>query len=321
MAENSWSGITDGAYRGMTYRNAIELRGNERRSNSSADNSARLRPHQIYVWHRNPLDSDRHHCGVSIGVQTLPTYCPRARLRLRPHFYQKKIIISLSGKQAIIFFKTLLGIFNMTTSDSQKLFNKYPVREFKPDIWHRLRKDEKRIEASALVDAFLRDGGQISKAPTKKRKDGKPEIFQKDTRATKAHEKWNRKFYSGDDFLQKGPRFTSKSVPENSSAKRDIERKGGTSHAAFSGAVIEKNGRLEAKKASHATTEYLIDLVSADALRASAKRGDRHAQKIVELIEDGADDVTDAYRSATISDDLNLLNIDHDHNDKFKLAA
>jgi hypothetical protein len=211
----------------------------------------------------------------------------------------------------------------MTTSDSQKKFNPYPVKAFVPDVWHRLRKDEKRIEASALIDTYLRDGGEIIKALAKKRKNGRPEIFNKDTRAVKAHEKWSRKFYSGDDFLQKGPRFTSKPVPENSSAKRDIERKGGTSHAEFSGAVIvDISGKLQARKESHATTEYHIDLVSDDALRASAKRdGGKHSQKIVELIEDSADDVTNAYRSATISDDYNLCNVDLAHNARLKLAA
>jgi hypothetical protein len=211
----------------------------------------------------------------------------------------------------------------MSVSEQQRLFNQYPTRAaFKPDIWHRLRKDEKRIEASALVDNFLREGGQIIKAPAKKRKGGRPEIFNKDTRAVKAHEKWSRKFYSGDDFTQKGPRFTSKPVPENSAAKRDTERKGGTSHAEFSGSVIDINGKLQARKESHATTEYHIDLVSDTALTDSAKRdGGRHSQKIVTLIEDSADDVTDANRRATIRDDDNLNGVDHSHNKRLKLAA
>jgi hypothetical protein len=98
-------------------------------------------------------------------------------------------------------------------------------------------------------------------------------------------------------------------------------RKGGTSHATFSGAVVDINGTLEARKESHATSEAYIDLVSDAALRASAKRGDRHAQKIVELIEDGHDNVTDAYRSATIRDEFNLNGVDHAHNRRLKLAA
>jgi hypothetical protein len=213
----------------------------------------------------------------------------------------------------------------MSASTAQRTFNTYPINKpLKPDIWHRVPKHEKRMSAIALTYAFLLDGGQITKCPpAKRRKGGRTEIFTKDVRAPKAHKKWNRKFYSGDDFTQKGPRFTSKPVPENSSAKRDIERKGGTSHAEFSGAVIiDINGKLQARKESHATTEYHIDLVSDDALRASAKRdGGRHSQKIVQLIEDVGDDVTDAYRSATISDDDNLNNVDLAHNKRLKLAA
>ena len=48
-------------------------------------------------------------------------------------------------------------------------------------------------------------------------------------------------------------------------AKRDTERKAGISHAAFGGAVININGKLQARKASHATTETYIHLVSAEA--------------------------------------------------------
>jgi hypothetical protein len=53
-----------------------------------------------------------------------------------------------------------------------------------------------------------------------------------------------------------------------------------------------------------------------------AKRdGGKHSQKIVELIEDSGDDLSDANQRATIHDHLNLNNIDHAHNAKFKLAA
>ena len=136
------------------------------------------------------------------------------------------------------------------------------------------------------------------------------------------HEQWSRKFFAGDDFTAKGPRFLSKPISERAADQRDIERKAGISHATFSGAVVDISGKLEARKDSHATTEYLIDLVSDDALRASAKRdGGRHAQKIVQLIEDSGDDLSDANRRATIRDDLNLINNDHAHNAKFKLAA
>ena len=192
----------------------------------------------------------------------------------------------------------------MSVSVEQREFNKYPVKAFKPDIWFGLPKQDKRLSTIALTYSFLLQGGRITKAPAKKRKDGRPDIFGKDTRAVKSHEHWNKKFYSGDDFTQKAPRFTSKALPENSAAKRDIERKAGISHAAFTGSVIDISGKLQARKESHATSEAYIDLVSDEALRASAKRGDRHAHKIVTLIEDGCDNVTDAYRAATIRDDF-----------------
>jgi hypothetical protein len=211
----------------------------------------------------------------------------------------------------------------MSVSTQQRQFNKYPIaKPINLDSWYGCSKEDKRNSAIALIYSFLLEGGQIKVAPTKKRKDSIPQIFQKDTRATKEHEKWNRKFYSGDDFTQKGPRFTSKPISERAADQRDLVRKAGISHATFSGAVVDINGKLQARKASHTTTEYLIDLVSHNALRASAKRdGGKLAQKIVKLVEDGHDDVTDAYRSATIADELNYLNVDHDHNAKLKLAA
>jgi hypothetical protein len=210
----------------------------------------------------------------------------------------------------------------MSVSEQQRQFNKYPVRTFNLDIWHGLPKEEKRNSAIALTYDFLLAGGQIFKAPpTKARKGGRPQIFGKDTRATKAHGKWNKKFYAGDDFVKKGPRFTSKPISERAADQRDIERKGGIAHAAFTGAVVAVGDKLQARKESHATTEYHIDLVSDEALRASAKRGDRQAQKIVQLIEDSGDDVTDANRRATIRDEFNLNNMDFAHNNRFKLAA
>ena len=209
----------------------------------------------------------------------------------------------------------------MSASTQQRQFNKYPIaKPINLDSWHGLSKQDKRNSVIALTYSFLLAGGQIIKAPAKKSKGGRPEIFQKDTRAVKSHERWNKKFYAGDDFTQKGPRFTSKPIPENSAAKRDVERKAGTVHAEFSGAVVDINGTLKARKESHATSEAYVDLVSDAALRASAKRGDKHAQKIVQLIEDGHDSVTDAYRSATIATNW-IINVDHDHNAKLKLAA
>jgi hypothetical protein len=243
-----------------------------------------------------------------------PPNLPRGATSVAPSFFTKNHNQQSVGQTSNHIFRT--------TSDSQKRFNQYPVRAFKPDTWRGLSKEDKRNSAIALTYSFLVGGGQITKAPEKKRTGGPAVIFGKDTKAVKAHEKWSRKFYSGDDFTQKGPRFTSKPVPENSAAKRDTERKGGTSHAEFSGSVVDINGKLQARKESHATTEYLVDLVSDDALTASAERdGGRHSQKIVQLIEDSADDVTDANRRATIRDDDNLNGVDHSHNKRLKLAA
>ena len=226
-----------------------------------------------------------------------PNFFPSAVFGPRSFFTTTKKSIST---------KLNLGSFNMSASEQQRMFNPYPIHKpLSPDIWHRVPKEEKRLSAIALVYSFLLGGGQITKAPAKKSKGGRPQIFQKDVRDAKGHEKWNRKFLAGDDFTTKAPRFTSKPIPENSAAKRDTERKAGISHAAFGGAVININGKLQARKASHATTETYIDLVSdeADSRQREARRGRSH--KIVKLIEDGHDDVTDAYRSATIRDELN----------------
>jgi hypothetical protein len=95
----------------------------------------------------------------------------------------------------------------MSVSEQQRLFNPYPIKEFVPDIWHGLSKADKRNSTVALTYAYLLDGGLITKAPPKKRKGSRPEIFTKDTRAVKVHEYWSRKFYAGDDFTAKGPRF------------------------------------------------------------------------------------------------------------------
>jgi hypothetical protein len=173
----------------------------------------------------------------------------------------------------------------MTASAQQRLFNQYPVKTFTADIWHRVPKEEKRLSAIALVYSFLLDGGTITKCPPAKRGKGRPEIFGKDTRASAAHERWSKKFFAGDDFVQKGPRFLSKPISERAADQRDIERKAGISHAEFVGAVVDINGKLKARKESHAATEYHIDLVSDAALSASAKRdGGKHAQKIVQLM-------------------------------------
>ena len=179
------------------------------------------------------------------------------------------------------------------------------------------------MSAIALTYAFLLDRGQITKvATTKKRKGGRPEIFQKDTRASAAHERWSKKYFAGDDFTTTGPRFTSKPISERAADQRDIESKAGISHSDFTGAVVDINGKLQARKAFHATSEAFIDLVSDGALAASAKRdGGKHSHKIVTLIEDSADDLSDANRRSTIHDHMNLNNVDYAHNAKFRLAA
>jgi hypothetical protein len=197
----------------------------------------------------------------------------------------------------------------MSASAQQRLFNQYPVKTFNTDIWHGIPKAEKRMSAIALTYAFLLDGGQITKVPPPKTRKGRPEIFNKDTRAVKAHEKWSRKFFSGDDFCQSGPRFTSKPISDKS-ADIDAERKAGVSHAEFVGAVVDINGKLQARHALHVTDEAPVDMVS--------KGG---SEKVVLLINDTADDLSDAHRRTRIRDDLNLTNVDHTHNARFKLAA
>jgi hypothetical protein len=267
------------------------------------------------------LDSDSVIIGDAIGVHLL-TYCPGRDFGCALFFIKNH---NQSVGQTGIIFSKLYWAFKMSVSEQQREFNKYPAaKTFKPDIWRGLPKEERRNSTIALTYNFLLGGGKITKVPmTKKRKGGTPDIgFQKDTRAVKAHDKWNRKFFAGDDFTAKGPRFTSKPISERAADQRDVERKGGAAHATFSGAIIDVGGgKLQGRNARHATSEAYIDLVSDDALRASAKRGDRHAQKIVKLIEDSCDDVTDAYQSAMIDDKYNINGIDHAHNAKFKFAA
>ena len=69
----------------------------------------------------------------------------------------------------------------MTATAAQQQFNQYPSRPFKPDIWHRLPKIDKREDLKALVYVYLINGGQIERAPPKKsRGAGRPRIFGKD---------------------------------------------------------------------------------------------------------------------------------------------
>ena len=81
-------------------------------------------------------------------------------------------------------------------------------------------------------------------------------------------------------------------------------------HVEFTGAVIQIGGKLLPRHALHTTDEAPVDLVS---------RGG--SEKVVTLFNDTADDLSDAHRRARIRDDLNLNNVDHTHNAKFKLAA
>jgi hypothetical protein len=200
----------------------------------------------------------------------------------------------------------------MSVSTQQRLFNQYPVRTFNRDVWYGLSKADKRASTIALTYSFLIEGGQITKAPpAKQRKGGRAELFQKDTRATAEHARWNRKFFAGDDFTQKGPRFTSKPISEKSADQRDVERKAGVSHSEFIGAVVDINGKLLPRNALHVTEEAPVDMVSAGGSK----------QKVVTLIEDAGDDLSDAHRRATIRDHYNLNNTDYTHNARFKLAA
>jgi hypothetical protein len=162
-----------------------------------------------------------------------------------------------------------------------------------------------------LVDAFLREGGQITKAPAKKRKaGGRTEIFQKDTHAVKVRDYWNKKFYAGDDFTQRGPRFTSKPVSEKAIDKADIERKAGVAHEEFTGAVVTINGKLQPRTVDHAIDEAVVDMVSTGG-----------SEKVVQLVADTKDGLSDANRRATIRDELNLNDVDYTHNARLKLAA
>jgi hypothetical protein len=180
----------------------------------------------------------------------------------------------------------------MSVSAQQRLFNQYPVsKPINLDIWYGCSKEEKRNSAIALTYSFLLEGGQITKAPpTKKRKGGRPEIFHKDTRAPAAYERWNRKFFAGDDFTTNGPRFTSKPISDKSVDQRDVAHKAGASHVEFTGAVVEIAGKLVPR----------------------SLQGVSH---------DAGDDISDAYKRAIIHDRLNLNNVDHAHNARLKLAA
>jgi hypothetical protein len=199
----------------------------------------------------------------------------------------------------------------MSASTQQRLFNQYPLRKYTTDIWHGWTKDQKRASTIALTYVFLIEDGQVTKAPpAKQRKGGRPSIFQKDAPASAAYERWNRKYFAGDDFKQSGPRFTSKPLSEKSADQRDIERKAGASHAEFIGSVVQLGGKLLPRHALSATDESLVDLVSTV-----------RSEKVVHLATDTSDRLSDANRRATIRDELNLNDIDHEHNEMFKLAA
>jgi hypothetical protein len=187
-----------------------------------------------------------------------------------------------------------------------------------------------------LVAEFLAKGGEIERAPaSKKHGPGRPRIFSGEgTIKSASYERGVKKFFAGDDFVHRerdkktgkivntGPQFTSRPVRENSSAKRDTERKAGVAHENFAGAVVAVGYKLRSRTSLHAVDKADVDLVSNRALAASAKRdGSRRSRQVVKIIEDAADDVLDAERCATVSDDLNLNNVEHEHFEKFNLAA
>jgi hypothetical protein len=73
---------------------------------------------------------------------------------------------------------------------------------------------------------------------------------------------------------------------------------------------VSINGKLAPRHALHTADEAPVDMVS--------KGG---SEKVVTLVNDAADDLSDANRRARIRDELNLTNVDHTHNARFKLAA
>ena len=178
----------------------------------------------------------------------------------------------------------------MTATAAQQRFNQYPSRPFKPDIWHRLPKIDKRENLKALVYVYLINGGQIERAPPKKsRGAGRPRIFGKDSRSA-AYDRDTVRFLSGHDFTQSGPRWTSKPVRDDSASKRDATSHAGISHPDFRGAVTEINGRLRPRQVGN-------------------------------VIADTADKVHDSAKRATIRDELNLNAVDFEHSNRLKLAA
>jgi hypothetical protein len=174
----------------------------------------------------------------------------------------------------------------------------------------------------ALIYCYLVGGGKITRPlEKKKRGPGRPQIFGKDTKSA-SYSRDVTRFYSGHDFTQSGPRWTSRPVRDDSAAKRDAQRKAGVSSDDFAGAVVEAGGKLGSKRALHAVDRAPIDLVSDRTMAESAKRdGGRRARQVVKLIEDTADDLRDASNNASIRDDMNLNAVDHEHLDRFRLAA
>ena len=82
-------------------------------------------------------------------------------------------------------------------------------------------------------------------------------------------------------------------------------------HEEFTGAVVAVNGKLQPRTVDHAIIdEAPVDLVS--------KGG---SEKIVKLVNDTADDLSDTHRRAKIRDELNLNATDYTHLKRFKLAA
>jgi hypothetical protein len=95
-----------------------------------------------------------------------------------------------------------------------------------------------RAEADALVAEFLAKGGEIKKLPPQKYGKGRAKIFTKDAPRSARYDRDTSKYMSGRFLAPSKLQFTSRPVPENSSAKRQDD---------IVGAVVEINGELKSR--------------------------------------------------------------------------
>ena len=198
----------------------------------------------------------------------------------------------------------------MTATAQQKKFNQYPSRPFKPDLWHRHSKDEKRENARALIYGYLIAGGEIKRAPPMKvRGGGRAKIFTKDAPKSASYDRGVALYLSGHDFTTSGPRWTAKAVREDSATKRDAVNRVGAAHADFAGAVIQIGNKLVPRQVGSRGRH----------LEQKDATGVYREAKIVD--QDSADGIADARGRAAIKDDMNMNAVDLEHFERFKLAA